>query len=183
MCGFFDKSGLLRYRRATTPKFRDIRDRSTWELLDTLYYQIKNPPPGQVIDFFTNETSVDGDYVVWVLRAGPENQDTGEVEYFVPGRPLIKITYITYTLNKGNVLGKVAVREDMRLVYGDNEQILVANSLYFQDINVGSGITTTDQSVFSVSAATGTWTGATNLFIRYAPDGGLRTVQILRALN
>lgn len=183
MSGFFQKSDQLRYRRATTPRYRDIRDRSTLELLDLLFYEINNPQPGQEIDTFSNESSEDGDYTVWIMRCGPKNQ-LGEIEYFVPGRPLLKIAFVTYVLKRTNVVGKFSVREDVRLVLGDNEQILVANSLFFQDfVSEQPGVTTNPQVLFVVIHATGSWTGATNLIINYEPDGALRTVRIVRALN
>jgi hypothetical protein len=182
MCGFFDKSGLLRYRRATTPKYRDIRDRSTWELQDQLNYEV--PPysqPGQVIEYFASESTDAGNFDVAILRMGPRNPTTGLIDYIVPDRPLIKASFVVYTLKRKNVVGKIVVREDLRLVLGDQLQILIANAHYNQDEAEDAGITTVPQVVFSVTKATGTWTGATNVIFDYI--GNSRTVRIFRALN
>jgi hypothetical protein len=187
MCGFFDKSGLLRYRRATTPKYRDIRDRSTWELQDELWYEGKEPfSPGQVVEYFQSESTDAGNFDVALLRMGTRDPTTGVIEYIVPGRPLIKASFVIYTLKRKNVVGKVVVREDLRLVLGDQQQILVANALYYQDEAGDAGLTTVSQTVFSVTKATGTWTGATNVIFDYfndIGDGNLRRVRIFRALN
>jgi hypothetical protein len=44
MTSFESIKGVLNYRRSTVPPYRDIRDRPTWELLDTLYWDNRTNP-------------------------------------------------------------------------------------------------------------------------------------------
>jgi hypothetical protein len=174
-----DKKGLLDNRRSTIPFYRDIRDRSTWELIDVMYYNIKtvteppNAPPDRLeIPSLDNP----GVYFVSVRRIlGKDDQE----QYTFDGT-LINV-------NGYNIPGSVSgpgtnnFQEDIHIILPGNSAML---SAYAQFEQTGTGSTTTVAAVvFVVTTATGPWSQATNLLITYDNETGERVVRVLRALN
>jgi hypothetical protein len=182
MSSFGRTTALLNYRRKTTPRYQDIRDRPTWEILgEPLYYDLSGQGIGWEYDEFVANETPEGLYSGLLLRLGRLEGDVINYLAFEEFGGL-KMSFINYTLKNKNVTGKITVREDLRIVLGDNWSIIVANGLYFQD-EFNEGITTVPQVVYCVTAATGVWSGAKNVIIDYAPDGGRRKITVLRALN
>lgn len=181
MSNYTRTSGLLNYRRKTTPRYQDIRDRPTWELLgEPLYYDITGAGIGWEFDEFVSNETPEGLYSGVLFRIGRLEDDV--INYLAFERfGGLKMSFINYTLKNKNVTGKITVREDMRIVLGDNWSIIVANGLYFQD-EYNEGITTVPQVIYCVTAATGVWSGAKNVIIDFSLDGR-RKISVLRALN
>jgi hypothetical protein len=182
MSNYTRTTGLLNYRRKTVPRYQDIRDRPTWELLgEPLYYDLRGGGIGWEYDFYVSNETPEGLYSGLLLRLGKLEGDVINYLAFEQFKGL-KMSFTNYTLKSKNVVGKITVREDLRIILGDNFSIIVANGLYFQD-EYNEGVTTVPSVIYCVTRATGLWSGATNVIIFFEPDGGRRTIQILRALN
>jgi hypothetical protein len=212
MSGFESIKGVLNYRRSTVPAYRDIRDRPTWELLDTLYWDNRTDPlltdspdanrPLELINPQISTTGISGFYVRRMLRIDSEG------ERFYDGVRDVSAFNILFETNTN---GRFQVYQDMRLVGPGNTQHLHANVLAsFADLvpilslfpilppeqqDVVDQIvadlpplSAQDLPVYnlSVTSASGSWTGATNVVVSGPEsDVAARTVpvRIYRALN
>lgn len=212
MSGYTNIKGVLDYRRSTVPAYRDIRDRPTWELLDTFYWDNRTDPseidisganrPLEIINPQVSMTGISGFYVRRMLRISP----TGERIY--DGVRDVSAFNILFETNTN---GQFQVYQDMRLVGPGNSQHLHCNVLasfenlvpilglfpilppelqgFVDEIVANSPpVRLEDLPVYnlSVTSASGSWTGATNVVVS-GPESDIPTrtvpVRIYRALN
>lgn len=212
MSGFDSVRGVLNFRRNTVPAYRDIRDRPTWELLDILYWDNRTDPsltdqdspnrPLEIISPQFTMTGISGFYVRRMMRI--DNEGTR----FYDGVRDLSAVNILFETNTNNLF---QIYQDMRLVGANNSQHLHCNALTsftnpiaalslfpilppeLQDVvnEIVSGLPPVrieDLTVYnlSVTSASGTWTGATNVLINPL-EFDLTTltvpVRIYRALN
>jgi hypothetical protein len=211
--------GIIEYRRKTTPPYRDIRDRTTWELLDVLWWNndflFPIDPANREMEGFNvglmtgsafSANGVSGGYCRRLLRKGE-----GGVNFYDGTREFSKleILFNTRTNNSFQIL------QDMRFAGPNNSQSLHANGLTTFE-NLAEIALTLFPSVFnvlepavieavlalieanqtgervnelynlSVTAASGSWSGATNVLIDpqdFDPVNKEVPVRIFRALN
>ena len=212
MSGYENIKGVLNFRRNTVPAYRDIRDRPTWELLDVLYWDNRTDPgltdpttpnrPLEIISPQFTMTGISGFYVRRMLRIDNEG------ERFYDGVRDLSAINILFETNTNNLF---QIYHDMRLVGANNSQHLHCNGLTsfvnpvaalglfpilppeLQEVvnEIVSGLPPVrieDLTIYnlSVTSASGTWTGATNVLINPL-EFDLTTltvpVRIYRALN
>jgi len=212
MSSYFEKSQVLTYRRSTVPLYRDIRDRPTWELLDVLYWSnnFVDDADNRVFELQDVNVSLDGIAGSYLRRM--QRYDARNNRYFYDGtRQLSKVHLLLQT----NTTESLIMFEDMHIVGANNSQFLVANgATAFADLG-GTGLGLfgniaqalppdiadafiellaekfSDAPTFagymlSVTSASGSWSGATNVVINsveYDPDTLIQPVRIYRALN
>lgn len=189
MSDFNLKSALLQFRRNTVPFYRDIRDRPTWELLDTFYYFDSFAPdltqyPEFVYQEEVSETfsdpitgNVGYNFISRLIREKSEGVLfwDGTRQYST-----INILYENNTFADNSALWL----DDIRIVAKDNLAHLHANGLTKIDLDEDLGNETV--YVLSVTSATGQWAGATNVVIDRRlrdPVTGREPWQIFRAIN
>jgi hypothetical protein len=210
MSGYTNIKGVLNYRRNTVPAFRDIRDRPTWELLDILYWDNRTDPalsdpinrPLEIISPQFSMTGISGFYVRRMLRIDKDG------ERFYDGVRDLSAINVLFETNTNNLF---QIYHDMRLVGGNNSQHLHCNALtsfvnpvaalslfpilppelqgIVDEIIASSPpVRIEDLTIYnlSVTSASGSWTGATNVLINPL-EFDLTTltvpVRIYRALN
>jgi hypothetical protein len=210
MSGFGTVKGVLDYRRNTVPAYRDIRDRPTWELLDVLYWDNRTDPavtdevnrPLEILSPQFTMTGISGFYVRRMLRIDSEGNR------FYDGVRDLSAINVLFETNTNNLF---QIYQDMRLAGANNSQHLHCNALtsfenpvaalglfpilppelqgIVNDIIAGlPPVRIEDLTIYnlSVTSASGTWTGATNVLINPLEfDIATLTVpvRIYRALN
>jgi hypothetical protein len=212
MASFFERSKTLAFRRETTPQYRDIRDRPTWELLDVVYWSNDFETDPENSDFELQDVNISLDGMAGSYLRRLQRFDPRENRFFYDGtRQLSKIHFLLQT----NTTNSLIMFEDMHIVGPDNSQFLVANgATAFADLGAtGLGLfgniaqafppelaeaflnllaeKFSDSAPFqgymlSVTSASGSWSGATNVVINsveYDPDSLIQPVRIYRALN
>ena len=206
------------WRRKTTPPYRDIRDRPTWELLDVLYWNNNFIPPldpsNREMEGFNvgldggsmfSAKGVSGGYCRRLLR-----KDLEGTNFYDGTREFSKLEILFET----NTNSKFQILQDMRFAGPNNSQSLHANGLTTFDnlaeialtlfptvfnvlddevieavlalLEANGGETRNELYNLSVTAASGSWAGATNVLINPAEfDPVLKEVpvRIYRALN
>jgi len=211
--GFDARSGVLKFKRATIPQYRDIRDRPTWELLDVLYWDndAETDYGGGIETAATsfNATGIQGSYVRRVLRRHRDGT------LFYDGTRQMSQLSLPFGSNTND---KLALLEDFYMVGEGNSQNLHANGLAsFDGFGVQAGaqirwialfnvlpepireqfifLFEEDQSTdvsnlpaynLSVTSASGSWTGATNVIINpraYDFETAQQPIEIYRAIN
>jgi hypothetical protein len=210
MSGFSGIKGVLDFRRSTVPQYRDIRDRPTWELLDTLYWDNRiSPdnmdPANSDLEYINSQISPQGMSGLSLRRM--LRMDNSGVRYYDGTRDVSTI----YLLFETNTNGEFQIYHDMRIVGGNNSQHLHCNALasfvnpiaalglfpiypeglqeIIDELVVGLPPVDVDNLPIynmSVTSASGTWTGATNVVVNGAEfDISTLTipVRIYRALN
>lgn len=211
MSGFDSTKGVLNYRRSTVPAYRDIRDRPTWELLDTLYWDNRiapifpMDPANSGLEYINSQISkqgMSGQSLRRMLRLDSEGNR------FYDGTRDISTIYLLFQTNTNS---QFQILHDMRIVGGNNTQHLHCNALasfanplaalglfpiypdglqeIIDELVVGLPPIDIDNLPIynmSVTSASGTWTGATNVVVNGA-EFDLATltipVRIYRALN
>jgi hypothetical protein len=211
MSGFESSRAVLEYRRKTVPPYRDIRDRPTWELLDTLYWDNRINPDGFVdpansgLEYINSQISRDGMSGL-SLRRMLRIDEAGN--RFYDGTRDVSTIYLLFQTNTNS---RFQIYHDMRIVGGNNSQHLHCNALAsFENPIAALGLfpilpeglqEIIDDVVrdlppvdvdnlpiynMSVTSASGSWTGATNVVVNGA-EFDLATltipVRIFRALN
>lgn len=181
MSAFEDQAKLLEYRRRTVPRYRDIRDRPTWEVQDTFYWNMLDNSfpnaPADTLEFQDTEGGTRYILIRRILRKDIAGRYTWDGS-------TISITGLIFSTT--NVNGKYNFYEEIRITAPDNSQHINANCLYAQDSllpELSPLFTTAPFAIFSVQNATGTWTGATNVVVLYNNVTGERQASVLRALN
>jgi hypothetical protein len=213
MSSYFERSSTLAFRRATVPQYRDIRDRPTWELLDTLYWSndFVDDPENRQFEFQDVNISLDGMAGAYLRRL--QRFDARSGSYFYDGtRQMSQIHLLLQT----NTTNSLIMFENMHIVGANNNQFISANgATAFGDLGAtGLGLFSNIAQAFppelgeaftqllverfsdnvqtyqgymlSVTSASGSWTGATNIVINsseYDLDTLTQPVRIYRALN
>lgn len=177
---WWSRKATIDNTRATVPFYRDVRDRTTWELIDTMYYNFTPPivPPNTASDNFgMNAPGGNGRFFGASRRLLREDAD----ENYTWDGSFLHIG--GYNITQTNVSGKFNFMEDIYMIGPNNSGTLSAYCL-FEQLTVGS-TTTIPFVIYAVATATGIWVQATSVIVRFAPaeQGGERTVQVLRALN
>jgi hypothetical protein len=210
MTSFESIKGVLNYRRSTVPPYRDIRDRPTWELLDTLYWDNRTDP-----DIFADMDPANSglEYInSQISRAGMSGQSLRRMlridsagNRFYDGTRDISTIYLLFQTNTNGVF---QIYHDMRIVGGNNTQHLHCNALasfenpiaalglfpiypdglqeIIDELVVGLPPVDVDNLPIynmSVTSASGTWTGATNSGAEFDLATLTIPVRIYRALN
>jgi hypothetical protein len=210
--------GNIEFRRKTTPPYRDIRDRPTWELLDVLYWNndfiAPIDPANREMEGFNvgldggmafSAKGISGGYCRRLLR-----KDLEGVNFYDGTREFSKLEILFNT----NTNTSFQILQDMRFAGPNNSQSLHANGLTTFDnlaeialtlfptvfnvltddvieailalLEANGGARRNELYNLSVTAASGSWTGATNVLINPAEfDPVLKEVpvRIYRALN
>lgn len=213
MSSFYERSQVLTYRRSTTPQYRDIRDRPTWELLDVVYWSNNFVDDEENRPFELQDVNISIDGMAGSYLRRLQRFDARSGRFFYDGmRQLSKIHFLLQT----NTTNSLIMFEDMKIVGPDNSQFLVANgATAFADLgSTGLGLfgniaqafppelaesflnllverfsdsrPTLQGYMLSVTSASGSWTGATNIVINsseYDPDTLIQPVRIYRAIN
>lgn len=208
----------IAWRRKTTPPYRDIRDRPTWELLDVLYWNndfiFPLDPANREMEGFNTPLSggmafsaqgISGGYCRRLLR-----KDVEGTNFYDGTREFSKLEILFNT----NTNSSFQIMQDMRFAGPSNSQSLHANGLTTFDnlaeialtlfptvfnvlepevidavlalLEANGGAARNELYNLSVTAASGSWTGATNILINPAEfDAGSKEVpvRIYRALN
>ena len=212
MSSFSERSQTLTFRRSTVPQYRDIRDRPTWELLDVVYWSNNFVDDEQNRPFELQDVNISIDGMAGSYLRRLQRYDARTGQYFYDGtRQLSKIHFLLQT----NTTNSLIMFEDMHIVGANNSQFLVANgATAFADLgSTGLGLFGNIAQAFppglaesflsllaerfsdspqgfqgymlSVTSASGSWTGATNIVINsveYDPDTLIQPVRIFRAL-
>lgn len=173
---FQNRSDLLRLKRQTLPVYRDIRDRPVWELMDVYYYNLIINP--DLVDVLALQSTVENDifYILFtrLYRLNSLNQ-------YVWDGSVVNIRGFLFGTNISSDPDYNRF-EDLRISTPNNTQQLNCYA-HWQEPVYDEFTTYVPQVVFTMEAATGTWSGATNAVITYDNTTGWRTVRVYRGLN
>jgi hypothetical protein len=169
--------------RATIPFYRDVRDRSTWELLDTMYYNVIDlSPPNSPPDAYeiTSDSGTAAGTFFAAFRRILRKDETGA--YFWDGTIL---NFNGFNSQSTAVSGANNLNEDFHIILPNNSGMLSAYALYNNTFGgeATSVFTTVPFVIYTVTTATGIWVSATSVIISFDNETGEREVRIFRALN
>lgn len=180
MSSWWSRKAAIDNTRATIPFYRDVRDRGTWELIDTMYYNFTPPilPPNTRSDGYgIDAPGGNGRFFGSSRRLLRKDSD----ENYVWDGSFLHIS--GYNITQTKVSGKFNFMEDVYLIGPNNSGTLSAYAVYEQ--LTGGSETSIPFVIFAVATATGIWVQTTSIIIQYksAAEGGERIVQFFRALN
>lgn len=189
MIGFDRSKGLIGYRRAVVPYYRDIRDRPTWELMDTVFYNLElTEEPGSPMDVmeFPNPPGIVFMRIMRALRKNPDGS------YVTPWDGT-KINVYGTNITSQNVTGTFNFQQDLMLTTTGNGAVIQGYTMKETCSNVFAcdGYTVLNpNAIYAVTTATGPWVSATSMVVEQTDNtvpfgfpGAEFSIKIFRAYN